>query len=87
MRKQCEPGVSPPPSQTPGYEAIQTCSYVHKFLALRISVSEIIQSCTQCIQSGIASELMQGQQLILTFCVTEQESLQYNSTTFTTLMS
>ena len=24
--------------------------------------------------TGIASELMQGQQLILTFCVTEQES-------------
>jgi len=24
MRKQCVPGVSPPPSQTPGYEAIYT---------------------------------------------------------------
>jgi len=22
MRKQCVPGVSPPPSQTPGYEAM-----------------------------------------------------------------
>jgi len=28
MRKQCVPGISPPPSQTPGYEARMEPNYV-----------------------------------------------------------
>ena len=41
MRKQCVPGVSPPPSQTPGYEA------------KRVSKSDLVNVCVRRFTDGL----------------------------------